>query len=225
MTAIALQILEIIWIDILLSGDNAVVIALACRTLPEHQRRWGIVLGSLAAITLRILFAFIVIQLLALPLLKLTCGLLLLWIAVKLVLDQKQDIGVKPVRSLFAAVRTIAIADGVMSLDNVIAIAAAAKEQLHLIIFGLALSIPLIVFGSTLVLALLNRFPILVWAGAALLGWIAGDLIGHDPTVVLWMRPQFAHLMFWWAPAGLALVLLVAGLVHWRRARQKNLSF
>jgi YjbE family integral membrane protein len=217
MTAVALQILEIIWIDILLSGDNAVVIALACRTLPEHQRRWGILLGSLAAVGLRILFAFVVIELLSLPLVKVIGGLLLLWIAIKLVFDQEEAKEVKPARSLFAAVRTIAIADGVMSLDNVIAIAAAAKEDIVLIIFGLALSIPLIVFGSTLVLVILNRFPVLVWAGAALLGWIAGDLIGSDPTIAAWIRPRFAHLEFWWAPAGMALVLAGAGLARWTR--------
>ncbi len=218
MMAVTLQILEIIWIDILLSGDNAVVIALACRTLPETQRRWGILLGSLAAVGLRILFAFVVIELLLLPFVKVAGGLLLLWIAIKLVFDQEEEEkAVKPARSLFAAVRTIAIADGVMSLDNVIAIAAAAKEDIVLIIFGLALSIPLIVFGSSLVLALLNRFPILVWAGAALLGWIAGDLIGSDPTVAAWIRPRFAHFEFWWAPAGMALVLAGAGLARWSR--------
>jgi len=217
MTAMVLQVLEIIWIDILLSGDNAVVIALACRTLPKHQRRWGILLGSLAAVTLRILFAFVIIQFLAVPFVKAAGGLLLLWIAIKLVTGQEEEKDIKPSRNLFAAVRTIAIADGVMSLDNVIAIAAAAKEDLVLIIFGLALSIPLIVFGSTLVLAVLNRFPILVWAGAALLGWIAGDLIGFDPSVAAWMRPRYAHFEFWWAPAGMILVLAGAGLIRWMR--------
>ncbi|WP_020175228.1 TerC family protein [Methyloferula stellata] len=215
--AIALQILEIIWIDILLSGDNAIVIALACRTLPDHQRRWGILLGSLAAVALRILFAFVVVELLSLPFVKVAGGVLLLWIAMRLVFDQEEEKSVRPARSLFAAVRTIAIADGVMSLDNVIAIAAAAKEDLVLIVFGLALSIPLIVFGSSLILALLNRFPVLVWAGAALLGWIAGDLIGSDPTVAAWMRPRFAQLAFWWAPAGMAVVLAGAGLARWSR--------
>jgi YjbE family integral membrane protein len=218
MSAVVLQILEIIWIDILLSGDNAIVIALACRTLPEAQRRWGILLGSLAAVALRILFAFAVIELVTLPFVKVAGGLLLLWIAIRLVLDQVDEkMNVKPARSLFAAVRTIAIADGLMSFDNVIAIAAAAKQDIVLIIFGLALSIPLIVFGSTLILALLNRFPALVWAGAALLGWIAGDLIGSDPAVAAWIEPRFAPFEFWWAPAGMALVLAGAGLVRWSR--------
>jgi YjbE family integral membrane protein len=217
MTAMGLQILEIIWIDILLSGDNAVVIALACRTLPQQQRRWGILLGSLAAVVLRILFAFIVIHILSLPFLKAISGLLLLWIAIKLVVDQQEETDIKPAQSLFAAVRTIAVADGVMSLDNVVAIAAAAKEDIVLIIFGLALSIPLIIFGSTLVLAVLNRFPILIWAGAGLLGWIAGDLFGSDPAIAGLLRPRFTSFEFWWAPAGMILVLLSAGLVRWRR--------
>jgi YjbE family integral membrane protein len=217
MTIIVFQIAEIIWIDILLSGDNAVVIALACRSLPEDQRRWGILLGSLAAVTLRILFAFVIIKLLALPFVKAIGGVLLVWIAVKLLFEENHAKDVRPAKSLIAAVRTIAIADGVMSLDNVIAIAAAAKQDILLIIFGLALSVPLIVFGSSLVLAVLNRFPILVWAGAALLGWIAGDLVGADPTVAAWMRVHFAsipHLEFWWGPAGLALVLALGGLAR-----------
>ncbi len=219
---VALPILEIIWIDIFLSGDNAVVIALACRTLPEHQRRWGILLGSLAAVGLRILFAFVVIQLLALPFLKAAGGAILLWIAIKLLSDQTDTKAVRPARSLFAAVRTIAIADGVMSLDNVIAIAAAAKQDIVLIIFGLVLSVPLIVFGSSLVLGVLNRFPVLVWAGAALLGWIAGELIGSDPSVAAWVSHiHAAHLAFWWAPAGMIIVLGVAGLMRLARSRKQ----
>jgi len=220
-TLVAFQILEIIWVDILLSGDNAVVIALACRTLPEDRRRWGILLGSLAAVALRILFAFIVIKLLALPFLKAAGGVLLLWIAIKLLSDQAGAKDVRPARSLFAAVRTIAIADGVMSLDNVIAIAAAAKQDIVLIIFGLILSVPLIVFGSGLVLAVLNRFPALVWAGAALLGWIAGELIGSDPSIAAWMlRLHAAYLAAWWAPAGMACVLAAAGSMRLWRSRK-----
>lgn len=215
--AIVLQTLEIIWIDILLSGDNAVVIALACRTLPAHQRRWGILLGSLAAVALRILFAFVIIQLLVLPFVRVVSGLLLLWIAVRLLFDQQDEKNIKPASSLFAAVRTIAVADGVMSLDNVVAIAAAAKENIMLIAFGLTLSVPLIIFGSTLVLAALNRFPILVWAGAALLGWIAGELTGADPTLESWFHPRFPHLAFLWPLAGMIIVLMIAGLVRWIR--------
>jgi len=221
MASMMLQVLQIIWIDVLLSGDNAVVIALACRRLPDDQRRLGIFLGTLAAVALRILFAFVIIELMAIPYLKLISGVLLLWIAVKLVSDQESEHDVTAAASLFAAVRTIAIADGVMSLDNVIAIAAAAKGEILLIIFGLLLSIPLIIFGSALVLGLLLRFPILVWAGAALLGWIAGELIGDDPRVAALTHPRFSELEHWWAPAGMLFVLVIAGLLRWFRRKPK----
>jgi len=222
MASMMLQVLQIIWIDVLLSGDNAVVIALACRRLPDDQRRLGIFLGTLAAITLRILFAFVIIELMAIPYLKLISGVLLLWIAVKLVSDQESEHDVTAAASLFAAVRTIAIADGVMSLDNVIAIAAAAKGEILLIIFGLLLSIPLIIFGSALVLGLLLRFPILVWAGAALLGWIAGELVGDDPRVTAFTHHRFGELQHWWLPAaGMLFVLVIAGLLWWFRRKPK----
>lgn len=180
----ALQMLKIIWINILLSGDNAVVIALACRSLPAHQRKWGIILGAGAAIGLRVIFTVGMQYVLNLPYLQIIGGLLLLWIAVKLVLGEEADEdSVKGSDNLWGAVRTIAIADVVMSLDNVLAIAAAAKNQIWLIIFGLVISIPLIVAGATLILNLLTRFPILVWAGAALLGWVAGELMVSDAVL------------------------------------------
>jgi len=166
-----LPLLEIIWIDILLSGDNAVVIALACRSLPKRQRMLGITLGSGAAIALRVLFTLLVVELLDLPFVKIAGGILLFWIAIKLAGEeepQKKPVG--PAVTLWSAIRIIVVADAIMSLDNMMAIAAAAKGSKLLILFGLALSIPLIIFGSALVLALLNRFPVLVWAGAALLG-------------------------------------------------------
>ena len=169
-----IQALKIIWINILLSGDNAIVIALACRALPPRQRFWGIILGAGAAVLLRIFFTVILQHVLELPWLKLVGGFLLLWIAIKLLIqDETDEADIKSSDNLWGAVRTVAIADVVMSLDNVLAIAAAAKGNTGLIIFGLAISIPLIVAGATLIMALLTRFPILVWAGAALLGWIA----------------------------------------------------
>lgn len=178
---IGIQALKIIWINILLSGDNAIVIALACRALPPRQRFWGIILGAGAAIVLRIFFTVILQYVLELPWLKFVGGLLLLWIAVKLLTqDEADESSIDSADNLWGAVRTIAIADVVMSLDNVLAIAAAAKGNTTLIIFGLGISIPLIVAGATLIMALLTRFPILVWAGAALLGWIAGELIVGD---------------------------------------------
>jgi YjbE family integral membrane protein len=177
-----LPLLEIIWIDILLSGDNAVVIALACRSLPDRQRTLGVILGSGAAVALRVVFTLFVVELLGLPYLKIAGGVLLAWIAIMLAGAEEPQKEIRPANTLWSAIRIIAVADAVMSLDNMVAVAAAAKGSKLLILLGLALSIPLIVFGSTLVLALLNRLPVLVWAGAALLGWIAGDLLCSDPV-------------------------------------------
>jgi YjbE family integral membrane protein len=224
---LALQVLQIVWIDLLLSGDNAVVIAMACRSLPEEQRRWGIILGAGAAVVLRILFAAVIVQLLALPYVHVVGGVLLLWIAVRLALDDHAAHKVKARSSLFGAVATIVIADGVMSLDNVVAIAGAARGSLELMIFGLLLSVPLIVFGSTLLLKLLDRFPIIAWGGAALLGWIAGEMIAAEPFIDRWLdEGALAHLFakvpiypeFFVEVLGLALVLAVAALIKATRA-------
>ncbi|MGH6831221.1 MAG: TerC family protein [Methylocella sp.] len=214
-TTFWLPLLEIIWINILLSGDNAVVIALACRSLPERQRKLGVIFGSGAAVALRVVFTVLVVELLGLPFVKIVGGVLLLWIAIKLAFEEEPEKEIKPANTLWSAIRIIAIADAVMSLDNVIAIAAAAKGSKLLILLGLALSIPLIVFGSTLVLTLLNRFPIFVWAGAALLGWIAGDLIGADLDLAAWLRVRWPGFEVWVGPAGAALVLVIA----WLRRR------
>ena len=174
-------LMQIIWIDLLLSGDNAVVIALACRKLPAHQRKMGILLGAGAAVGLRIIFAFFITFLLGVPFLKIAGGVLLFWIAIKLAIDEHEEHSdVEASDNLWGAVRTIAIADAVMSLDNVVAIAAAAKGHPELFIFGLLLTIPLIIAGSTLLSAILQKYPFLVWLGAALLGWIAGEMIVND---------------------------------------------
>ena len=180
-TTFLLALLQIIWINILLSGDNAVVIALACRSLPPRERKIGIMLGAGAAVGLRIIFTLMVVWLMEIPYLKLVGGVLLLWIAIKLLTDETDEASVKESDTIWNAVRTVAIADMVMSLDNVIAIAAAAKGSTALIIFGLCLSVPLIVFGATLVITLLQRYPALVWAGAGLLGWVAGSIMVSDP--------------------------------------------
>ena len=174
---------QIILVNIVLSGDNALVIALACRNLEKRHQRPAILAGSAGAIVLRIIFVLIVDQLLKIGYLKLIGGLLLLWIGVKLVQgeDEHGD-GVKAAGSLWAAIRTIIIADAVMSLDNAIAIAAAAKGDTTLIIVGLLINIPLIIFGATLIMILLNRFPIIVIAGGALLGYIAGEVLATDPA-------------------------------------------
>lgn len=190
------SVLQIIWIDLLLSGDNAVVIALACRSLPPKQRRWGILLGAGAAVGLRIVFALIITVLLGLPFLKLIGGVLLFWIAIKLVVGEDDShSNIAESDTLWRAVRTIAIADAVMSLDNVVAIAAASKGHPELFIFGLLLSIPLIVFGAQVVMTLIARFPLLVWAGAALLGWIAGEMIVGDSAVLNWWASAYPSLV------------------------------
>lgn len=215
-------VLQIIWIDILLSGDNAVVIALACRQLPPHQRVWGIALGTLAAIVLRIVFTGLVTTLMTMPYLKLIGGVLLIWIAIKLLggEEESDDDNVKPVANLWHAVRIIVIADAVMSLDNVIAIAMAARGNYALLMFGLAVSIPLIVAGAALIISLLERFPIIVWGGAALLGWIAGEIIAKDPLITGHLDPGAAHTVSLVGAVLGALFVVGVGLIrrHWRSA-------
>jgi YjbE family integral membrane protein len=216
-TAFWLPLLEIIWINILLSGDNALVIALACRSLPDRQRTLGVILGSGAAVALRVVFTVLVVELLGLPFVKIAGGVLLLWIGVRLAGAEEPQKEVRPANTLWSAIRIIAVADAVMSLDNMIAVAAAAKGSKLLILLGLALSIPLLVFGSTLALALFNRFPVLVWAGAVLLGWIAGNLIGTDPDLAAWLRVRWPGFDTWDGPAGAAFVPVIA----WLRRRHK----
>src|SRR5262245_19935336 len=179
-----LSILRIIGINIVLSGDNAIVIALACRSLPPRQRVIGIILGAGAAVVLRILFTIVVQHLFDWPWLKLVGGLILLWIAVKLLLgDEASEDSVRSGASVWEAVKIVAIADIVMSLDNVLAIAAAAGGNTNLIVLGLVISIPLVVFGATLLTWMLDRLPILVWAGSARLAWVAGELLATEPIL------------------------------------------
>lgn len=215
----AVAVLQIIWIDLLLSGDNAVVIALACRSLPARQKRVGIVLGAGLAVGLRILFAVVIAWLLQLPLLKLVGGLLLVWISVRLIVDEGADHSdVEAADSLWRAVWTIAVADAVMSLDNVVAISAASHGNVWLFTFGLLLSIPLIIMGATLIMGVLARFPILVWAGATLLGWVAGGMVSTDPWLVDRTAGEVDDYEFAFS-AGSALVVLVIGLLLKRRRR------
>jgi YjbE family integral membrane protein len=190
-----LQLIQIVWIDLLLSGDNAIVIALACRNLPPETRRIGMLMGAGAAIGLRIVFALMITWLLGVPFLKIVGGVLLLWIGVKLATGEDEaHEEVEASTKLWGAVRTIAIADAVMSLDNVLAISAASHGNVWLFIFGLLLSIPLIIFGSQLITAIIERFPIFIWLGAALLGWIAGEMIVTDPIIMDWLKANMAHL-------------------------------
>ena len=174
---------KIIWINVLLSGDNALVIAMACRGLAPGQRLWGMVIGAGVAVVLLILFTGIVAKLMVLPYLKLVGGAALLGIAAKLLVPDDEGDDVTAGTSLWHAIRIVVIADIVMSLDNVIAVAAAANGQLSLLILGLAVSIPMIIAGAALIMMVLDRFPILVWLGATLLGWIAGEVIATDPAV------------------------------------------
>jgi len=175
---------KIIWINVLLSGDNALVVALACRALEPRQRLWGMILGTAAAVMLRIIFTVVIATVMGMPFLKLAGGLALIVIAAKLLVpDSKGEDGIQSASHLWAAVQIVVVADIVMSLDNVIAVAAAAEGSIPLLILGLASSIPLVIAGAALIMVLLASLPILIWAGSALLGWIAGDVIATDPAV------------------------------------------
>jgi YjbE family integral membrane protein len=218
-----IAVLKIIWINILLSGDNAVVIAMACRGLPPRQRTWGMVLGAGVAVGLRIVFTGIVASLMLLPYLKIVGGIALFYIAAKLLVpDEPGRDGAEAVEHLWRAVRIVAIADIIMSLDNVIAIAAAAHGNMALLVLGLAVSIPLIVAGAALIMALLDRFPVLIWAGAALLGWIAGEVTATDPVVAGYLVENYseaiAHRVEYVAASAGAVLVLVAGWL-WRRSK------
>lgn len=222
-TAFWVALLKIVWINILLSGDNAVVIAMACRGLPQVQRLWGMVLGAGVAVVLRIIFTSIVASLMLLPYVKIVGGLALFYIAARLLVPDDPGHGeVEAADRLWRAVRIVALADIIMSLDNVIAIAAAAEDNVALLVIGLGLSIPLIVAGAAAIMALLDRFPILIWAGAALLGWIVGEVIATDPVIEVpltnWIGAESAHYVaLLSALVGAVLVLIVGGL--WRRSR------
>jgi len=178
---------QIMMINILLSGDNAVVIALASRSLPPTQQKKAILFGSFGAIFLRIILTFFAVALLTLPFLKLIGGVLLIWIGIKMLVPEEEEGELEGHSNLAAAIRTIIVADFVMSLDNVLGVAAAAKGNTVLLIVGLAISIPLIIYGSTLVLKLMERFPVIVTAGAGLLGWVAGEMMVTDPALGSWI--------------------------------------
>jgi YjbE family integral membrane protein len=214
---------QIILIDILLGGDNAVVIALACRGLPPKQRKLGIIYGTAGAIVLRVILIAFALALLAIPYLKLVGALLLIWIGVKLLMPQDEDDhgNIQSSDKLWGAVKTVIIADLVMSVDNVLAIAGAAESagqhQLFLVIFGLVVSIPIIVAGSQIVLKLMDRFPIIITLGGMLLGWIAGQMMYTDPG----LKPYLPDSKTWEygvAIAGALLVLAVGKAAQLRKA-------
>lgn len=188
---------KIIWINVLLSGDNALVIAMACRGLHGRHRLWGMVIGAGIAVVLLIAFTGVVATLMELPYLKLLGGLALLVIAAKLLVPEDEGDEITAGTTLWHAIRIVVIADIVMSLDNVIAVAAAANGQLSLLILGLAISIPMIIAGAALIMLVLDRFPILIWLGAMLLGWIAGDVIASDPAVAPLLHTLLSGHMAW----------------------------
>lgn len=215
--------MEIIVINILLSGDNAVVIALASRSLPEKQRNMAVIGGSAAAVILRVIFCLIIVWLLAIPFLKLIGGLLLLYIGVRLIIPEEEhgEDGIAAKSNLWGAIQTIMVADAVMSLDNVVAITAVAKDSITLIVLGLVISVPLIVFGSQIVLRFLTRFPILVIAGGGLLGWLAGEIIVSDP-VIHTRIPYDIHLQEQIARPLLAAFVVIVGMILARRAKSAH---
>jgi YjbE family integral membrane protein len=220
------SVVEIIWINVLLSGDNALVIALACRALPRRQRLAGMALGTAAAVILRLAFASIVAKLMVIPYLKIAGGAALLWIATRLLVQENNGGGsvTSPSRNLLDAVKAIAIADIVMSLDNVIAVVAAADGNFALVVFGLGMSIPVIVAGATIIMAVLNYVPAIAWAGAAMLGWIAGDVIATDAAVVQYASALgsavHGHIRLTCSIVGVIATLLFAALLRARQARE-----
>ena len=204
-------LLEIIGVNIVLSGDNAVVIALACRTLPPKQQRLAILFGAAGAIVLRALLTVFAAMLLARPYLKLVGGALLVWIAVKLLLPEDDGDGETGDKSgMFAAIKTIVIADLVMSLDNVLGVAAVAQGDVVLLVLGLLISMPLIIYGSTVIMRLMGRFPVLITLGAALLGYVAVEMAVSDPVAVPWIEAH-VPLLHRLAPAAGAVLVVLAG--------------
>ena len=215
-------LLTIIWINIILSGDNAVVIALAARSLPERQQKQAVLWGAGAAVLMRIVLTIVAVELLRFPWLKLIGAVLLLWIAVKLLMPEKEHgEGIDSSANLFAAIKTILIADLVMSLDNVIAVAAAAKGSTLLLIIGLAISIPLVIFGATMLMKVMERWPIIITAGAAILGWVAGEMGVTDPVLVEWVDEN-AKYLHWIAPAAGVIFVVVLGKWLARRAEKER---
>jgi YjbE family integral membrane protein len=211
---------QIIWINALLSGDNAVVIAMACRSLPADQRKVGMVLGAGVAIGLRIIFTLIIVTLMGIPYLKVVGALALVWIAIDLIRPKGEDAhGVKSHDSMWRAVGTIAIADVVMSLDNVIAIAGVAGDHFGLLVIGLVISIPMIIAGSAIILAAIDKFPIIVWAGAALLGFVAGEMLVSDVALVDRFGEEFIHS--WEMTVAIVLAVAVVA-VGWLMSRVKT---
>jgi YjbE family integral membrane protein len=226
-------LLKIIGVNIILSGDNAVVIALAARSLPAKQQKQAIFWGAGAAIVLRIILTLFAVVLLTLPWLKLVGSLLLFWIGVKLLIPEEGDDDVPANDQLLAAIKTILVADLVMSLDNVIAVAAAAGGSITLLILGLAISIPLVIFGATLLIKLMERFPVIITIGAGLIGWVAGEMLVADVALKGWFsgmgveyreaNPYVAGVSLE-IVAGIVGIAFVVALGKWLGARKNTIE-
>lgn len=201
---------QIMMINIVLSGDNAVVIALASRSLPPRQQKHAILFGSFGAIVLRIVLTFFAVLLLGLPFLKIIGSLLLGWIGIQMLIPEDEAEHIEDTGQMWSAIKTIIVADLVMSLDNVLGVAAAAKGNVPLLVIGLAISIPLIIYGSTLILRLMTRWPVIVTLGGGLLGWVAGEMAVTDPAVGPWIDSN-AHWLHESAPGLAALAVVIAG--------------
>ncbi len=226
-----LGLLKIIGVNVILSGDNAVVIALAARTLPQRQQKQAVFWGAGAAIVLRIILTLFAVALLTLPWLKIIGSLLLFWIGIKLLIPEDDDADIEASEFLLSAIKTILIADLVMSLDNVIAVAAAAGGSVVLLILGLAISIPLVIFGATLLIKLMERFPVIITIGAGLIGWVAGEMLVADAALQPWLggwgieyRDAHPYVGRWSleAIAGIVGVAIVVVLGKWLGSRQEE---
>lgn len=215
-SAFWIALAQIILVNIMLSGDNAVVIALASRSLPPKQQRAAIIFGSVGAIVLRVILTFFAVMLLKLPYLKLAGGLALLWIGASLLGSDDDETGPDAHSNLGAAIRTIIVADFIMSLDNVLGVAAAAKGNTVLLVLGLGISIPLIIYGSQIILKLMERYPIIITVGAGLLGWVAGEMLVTDGTVADWVDAN-AHILHYVVPTLCTLAVILVG--KWMGAR------
>ncbi len=218
-----IAVVQIIAIDIMLGGDNAVVIALACRKLPTEQRKKGIFWGVVGAIGLRVVMIFFALQLLAVPYLKIIGALLLLWIGIKLLLPENDDehgSNIDGGMTLMAAIKTIVVADAAMSLDNVIAVAGASHGSMVLVTFGVLVSIPIVVWGSKLVLTLMDRFPLVITLGAALLGWIAGGMLLADPAMPAGVTQSVPYANYLFSVTGSAFVVAFGKLISRRQVTQ-----